>query len=167
MVWPLELREACIRRLLGPNPPMVRDLALETGIPPGTLSRWQCKARREGWGYSPSDMAKKARRPQDWTPEQKLRAVVESAGLSDDELGEFLRREGLHAHVLEQWRQDALAGLGTKARNRRPVSRRERQLERELRRKEKALAEAAALLVLEKKSRELFEGDEDDSSKGR
>ncbi len=92
--------------------------------------------------------------------------MIESARLPEDELGEFLRREGLHAPTLEQWRADALAGLGGTSAPAagRKVSRRERELQRELRRKEKALAETAALLVLQKKSRLLFGDDEDDSS---
>ena len=104
-------------------------------------------------------MEKQHKRPQDWSPAQRLRAVNEAATLSDEELGEFLRREGLHAHTLKQWRQDALAGLGASPRpGQKRISRRERQLERELRRKDKALAEAAALLVLQRKPRALRGG---------
>ena len=168
MKWPLELREHCTRRMLGPNPPMLKDLAVETGIPAVTLSRWKCQARASGVIYDRADMEKQHKCPRDWSPAQRLRAVNEAATLSDEELGEFLRREGLHAHTLEQWRQDALAGLGASPRpGQKGSSRRERQLERELRRKNKALAEAAALLVLQKKSRELFGEDEDDSSDER
>ena len=109
--------------------------------------------------------SKKDKRPARWPPAERLRIVIESASLPEEELGEFLRREGLHAATLEQWRADALAGLGgtpaPAARGK--VSRRERELQRELRRKEKALAEAAALLVLRKKTRLLFGEDEDDS----
>jgi len=110
--------------------------------------------------------SKKDKRPARWPPSERLRIVIESASLSEEELGEFLRREGLHAATLEQWRADALSGLGgpSAPAARGKVSRRERELQRELRRKEKALAEAAALLVLQKKTRLLFGEDEDDSS---
>jgi transposase-like protein len=108
-----------------------------------------------------------ARRPQDWTAEEKLQAVIEAAGLSEAELGEFLRRQGLHETQLQQWRDEVLAGLeqhpkrGSKKSS--PEARRVRELERELARKEKALAEAAALLVLQKKVRSIL-GDEADDT---
>lgn len=92
--------------------------------------------------------------------------VIKSAGLGDDELGAFLRREGLHEVQLEQWRHDALQGLSTsrgKSRGPTPEKKRIRELEKQLRRKEKALAETAALLVLKKKAAAIW-GDEDDST---
>ena len=82
--------------------------------------------------------------------------------MNDSELGEFLRREGIQEEDLERWREEALGGLGG-ARKAQPPSKRLRELERELRRKDKALAEAAALLVLAKKARALW-GDEDDDT---
>ena len=164
-MWPLELREHCVRRLLGPNPPLVVRLAEETGIPRCTLSRWKSAALRAS--SSGDEMAsKKDTRPSQWSASERLRVVVQTSSLSEAELGEYLRREGLHAATVESWRQGALAGLsGQSAQPSRPVvSRRERELERELRRKEKALAETAALLVLQKKARQLFGEDEDGSS---
>jgi transposase len=109
-----------------------------------------------------------AKRPQDWTAEEKLQAVIEATGLAEAELGEFLRRQGLHEAQLQQWRDGVLAGLeqhtkrGTKKSS--PEARRVRQLERELARKEKALAEAAALLILKKKVRAIWGDEADDTS---
>lgn len=81
-----------------------------------------------------------------------------TAALGPDELGAFLRREGVHEAELEQWRsavseaaQTALEGGSGRAPSRSGDSKRVKELERELRRKDKALAEAAALLVLQKK----------------
>lgn len=89
--------------------------------------------------------------------------MLESGGLSDDELGAYLRRKGLHADTLAIWRQDALDALGGGRKNRSKRSgeqKKIRSLEKDLRRKEKALAETTALLVLKKKFNALF-GDED------
>jgi len=111
---------------------------------------------------------KKQKRPADRTPEEKLDLVLQASVLTDEELGEFLRRNGLHEADLKRWRHEALAGLG----DRRPERRRSsdakqiRKLEKELVRKDKALAEAAALLVLQKKVREIW-GDGDDDTKPR
>lgn len=107
------------------------------------------------------------RRPQDWTAEEKLAAVIEAVSVPEEELGAFLRRKGLHESQLREWRKTVLSGLEkprARASKDTAQSRRIRELERELRRKDKALAEAAALLVLQKKVRELW-GDEDDDTK--
>jgi transposase-like protein len=104
-----------------------------------------------------------------WTASEKLRAVVEAAALSEQALGAFLRREGLHAAEVRQWREAAEAALGGRSREKHQQAvdaKRMKALERELRRKEQALAEAAALLVLKKKVREIW-GDEDDGTAGR
>jgi transposase len=102
------------------------------------------------------------------TPVEKLRAVTAAFQLKDAELGAFLRREGIHLAQLEEWRTDVLTALGNPApRPKDPDIKRVRELERELARKDKALAEVTALLVLEKKVQALFgtsaeEGDSTD-----
>lgn len=102
---------------------------------------------------------------QEWTPEQKLAVVLEAASLSDGELGVFLRSKGITSAVLDEWKQQALVGLrGTsQISDQTKGFRRVKELERELQRKDKALAEAAALLVLKKKAHEIW-GDEDDDT---
>jgi hypothetical protein len=92
--------------------------------------------------------------------------LTQSEGLAGDDLGEFLRREGVHEADLAEWRSAALVGLGTRPKTSAVSAdaRRVRELERELLRKDKALAETAALLVLKKKVQEYW-GDEDDSTK--
>ena len=87
-----------------------------------------------------------------WTAEAKLKALVETAGLAEHELGLYLRREGLYSHQITAWRAEVLAYFAT-----RPTPKKDardetiRQLEREILRKDKALAEASALLILQKK----------------
>jgi transposase-like protein len=106
-----------------------------------------------------------------WSAEEKLRIVVQASELSKDELGAFLRREGVHSSQLEQWRE---AVRGVLAGGQTPESRQQarrdrkriRELERELRRKDKALAESAALLWLKKKVQDIW-GDEDDDTTSR
>jgi putative transposase len=155
-MWPLELREHCVQRLFGLNPPTMLALSRETGVPPTTLGRWKEQALGTAITAENTMSSKKDKRPAAWPPAERLRVVAASAGLSDEELGAYLRREGLHAATVEPWRRDALEGLGglpQKTSGKPKVSRRERELERELHRKEKALAEVAALLVFKKKKR--------------
>jgi hypothetical protein len=52
-----------------------------------------------------------SKRPQDWTAEEKLNAVIEAATVPEEELGAFLRRKGLHEAQLKEWRQIVLSGL--------------------------------------------------------
>ena len=105
------------------------------------------------------------RKSSKWSPEEKLRILTESAALSDDELGAFMRKEGLHEADLEEMRTAALAGLEPPRRSQglTPEQKENKRLKRELERKEKALAEAAALLVLSKKYRAIMGYEDDDS----
>ena len=153
-----------VRKLTGPAAPSQGRLSQELGIPQGTLSRWVREAATMG---AMADK-KKPRSPNQWTTVEKLRLVVEATALKDEELGEFLRRAGVHEAQLKQWREAAEAGLAasTKTRNAAPEARQIKALSKELRRKDKALAEVTALLVLKKKVDALW-GDEDDSTGGR
>lgn len=145
------------------------SLAQEIGVSQSSLSRWLREA-----GTLQSVKRKKqatkrekaeGRRPEEWTAEEKLEAVLEAKRLSEAELGEFLRRRGLHEEQLREWESAAVESLrrGRKTGGKSPEAKRVKELERELRRKEKALAEAAALLVLRKKAEALW-GDEDAST---
>jgi len=159
-----------VKRMSGRGSVTATELAAEVGVPQPTLSRWKREARTvqdmSGSSNSSKDQEKS---PRQWSAAEKLRVVQEAAALSEDELGPFLRREGLHTAQLEEWRrlvtdaaQEALAGPRKRAKKS-PESRRIKELEKELRRKDKALAEVAALLALKKKAQAIW-GDEDDDT---
>ena len=112
-----------------------------------------------------------AKRPQDWSAQEKLQVVLEASSLPSEELGAFLRSKGLHESHLEQWRSQMLNGLHgktspKKAAKKNGQSKEVKELKRELARKDKALAEAAALLVLKKKAQAIW-GDEDEDTPGK
>lgn len=158
-------KERMVSRMSGPNAISAHALAGEVGIGQPTLSRWLREAARV-----PSMAKKKStrrerrlahgkRRPSQWSPEEKYRVVLASAACSDATLGELLRREGLHESDLERFREEvraaAVGGLAASKRASKGPSeeqRRIKELERELKRKEAALAETAAVLVLRKKA---------------
>ena len=159
-----------VARLVGPNAMTATALGKETGLHQATLSRWLKEASTLKHEMArkkspPPTESQPQKQPQEWTPEEKLTIVLEASALSEGELGVYLRGKGIHAAVLEEWRRQALAGIrGTeRASKLQTDSRKVRELERELRRKEKALAEAAALLVLKKKVQEIW-GDEDEDT---
>jgi len=155
-----------VQRLSGPDPISANKLAQEVGVSQNSLSRWLRQAANinhfEKTYEEHSDMS--AKRPLDLTPEQKLQIVIEAESLSDEELGEFLRRKGVHEAQLLQWRSQIMNGLSAqpikKSKKTGSEAKKIKKLEKELQRKDKALAEASALLVLKKKAQAIW-GDED------
>lgn len=164
MEYSESFKSKMVQKLMGPRAVTATALATETGIPQPTLSRW-LRAAQDG-GMQPrrprSSPPPAPRRPADWTAEERLRVVLEAASLKDGELGAFLRERGLHEETLEEWKAAALEALAPQKKAS-SESKRVRELEKQLRRKDKALAEAAALLVLQKKVRAIW-GDEDDDT---
>ncbi len=100
---------------------------------------------------------KKKNRSKKWSAKQKLKAVSETLSANEAELGTYLRKEGLHSHELNEWQEQALASLDSSTKPSPPREEFEKlqdevkRLEREILRKDKALAEASALLILQKK----------------
>jgi transposase-like protein len=145
-------------------------LAEDIGVSRASLYRWVSEAGTLDVTVNPEPPSftesmqrlSNMKRPQDWSAEEKLAAVLEAASLSEEEFGAFLRSRGLHDAQLQQWRDQMLIGLEPKP-AKRAESKRIQELEKELRRKDKALAETAALLVLKKKAQEIW-GDEDDDT---
>lgn len=162
MVYSEEFKKSQVKRLSGASAISANALSGEIGVSQGTLSRW---LRLYG---SENGMGNKKR---EFGAEEKLKIVFETASLSEPELGEYLRRNGLHSTEVERWREEALFGLKTEKRGRPKIDpeivrlrKREQDLERNLRRKEKALAEASALLVMKKKAELIWGAGEDDES---
>jgi len=148
-----------VARLTGADALSANLLSKEIGIPNSTLSRWVREAKgRPHVSQEPAGRKfKKA-----WSFEEKLRILNAAQGLSPTKLSAYLRSEGVHPAQLKVWREsleDSRVEL--------TAEKRIKALERELRRKEKALAEAAALLVLQKKMEQIWgaedEGTEDES----
>jgi len=131
------------------------EVAQETGVSQSTLSRWLREA---------GSIAGMRKRPEDRLAEEKLGMVLEAASLPEEELGAFLRRSGLREVDLDRWRTQMVQGLSApkKCAHEKQV----RELQHDLRFKEKALAEASALLVLKKKAHEIW-GDADDDTARR
>ncbi len=148
--YPEELKKSIIARMLPPNNASVSEVARESKIPKDTLYTWRRGAQS---GTPPSS----GHSSDGFSSEEKFNAVLETTSLSEIELGEYCRRKGLFPQQLSAWREtcvQAHAPLAPQADRKKLGEQRKsiKRLEAELRRKEKALAEAAALLVLQKKS---------------
>lgn len=171
MGYPEGLKLRMVERMIGPNAISPDRLARESGISNTALWKWRKEALDGPFPSAHADefgMAKK--KPQQWSAQEKLRVILEAAAASEEELGALLRREGVREAELELWKHEMLEELEGSAAHKRASRQRAgqdqkriRELERELARKERALSEAAALLLLQKKVRQIW-GDEDDDT---
>ncbi len=166
-------RSEMVSKMIGPHAVSANALSKRAGVRQSTLSRWLREARLTGVSKASKRAPEtpRRRRAKRWTAEEKLRVVTSAANLEGSAVGELLRREGLHEADLRGFREGALAGLAPVARSSGPSAEAKEiaELKRELRRKEKALCEAAAILVLRKKAEALWgtEGDDTDEKNER
>jgi len=153
-------RERAVQMMMAPNAMSVAQVSRDTGVSEQTLYNWRNRFRHQGKAV-PAD----PKNPENWGGENKLAVVIETAALNEQELAEYCRKKGFYVEQVTRWREAAVAGAETQ----RPLSATERRelqqarkkthkLEKELRRKEKALAEVAALLVLQKKAQAIWGG---------
>jgi transposase-like protein len=158
-VYSKAFREQALRKVYQRGSRSVRAIAEELSVNYFTLKNWMKETGKEG--QKPGNSAE--RPPRAWTPEERLAALAESYGLEGEALAAWCRQRGVYAHQLSQWRAEFCAGTG-RAREDDPVLRQlqeeNQRLRRELVRKEKALCEAGALLVLQKKFRALWEAED-------
>ena len=159
-----ERRESVIQKMMPPHNIPIPRLAEETGISDVTLYTWRKQARVEGVAV-PAD----GENPEKWSTEDKFAIVLEAASLNEAELAEYCRQRGLYVEQIAAWRKACLqanANSVAQAKAQREQNKKDRKqikrLERELHRKEKALAEAAALLVLQKKAQSIWGDGEDE-----
>jgi len=159
-----ERKESVLRKMMPPHNRSIKQLAQEEGISEATLFAWRKQARERGLLLPDGDSG-----PEDWSARDKFAAVLETAAFNETELAEYCRTKGIYPEQLAQWRKACeRANDWDREHNRRlkKAKRADRQrihkLEQELRRKEKALAETAALLVLQKKAQAIWGDPEDE-----
>lgn len=149
----LAFKQKMVERLTGKNALNASQLARETGLRQQSLSRWLQEAR------SLPLMASDKRTRPEWTVEQKAQIFAEASKLTGEQLTAYLDQTGVKLAHIERWRVALQEdGPGSNA-----AAKRIRKLERELARKEKALAEAAALLMLKKTIESHYQDEDDDT----
>jgi len=153
-----ERKEAVLRKMVPPHNRSIKELAREEGISEATLFNWRRQARDKGLLLPDGHSG-----PEGWSARDKFAAVLETAGFNEADVGEYCRKKGIYPEQLSQWRRaceqanDWDRENNLRLKNEKKADRvRIRKLEQELRRKEKALAEAAALLVLQKKAQAIW-----------
>jgi transposase len=151
-----KFKDAVVARLLPPESSSLEAVSQKIGISVGTLERWRAAALASADDNGAG---------QHWTPAARLEAVIVTAAMDEAARSAWCRERGLYPTDLERWKQGAIDGLGEPGDDGAAAAKQERhrikELERELRRKDKALAETAALLVLSKKLAAIFRNGED------
>lgn len=143
-------KDRAVARLLPPESASVEVVSRELGVGMATLERW----RSEALSLPQTERT--------WTAAARLEAVITTATLDETARGAWCREHGVYPSDLKAWQDQAIAALSgpTEARAHPSETRKDRgrirELEREIRRKDKALAETAALLVLSKKLSAIF-----------
>lgn len=159
-----EDRKRIIQRLLPPENMSVKDLAKEVGVSDVTIYDWRTKINN---GY----LDKRSITDDQYSAEDKFHIVLETYSLNEEEFNAYCRKKGLYPKTIRRWQKNAM--LGTDGANNHIQNKEikdqlkaekeiSKKLKRELRRKEKALSETAALLVLRKKADAIWKDPEED-----
>jgi transposase-like protein len=167
-----EFKIQAVEKALSRSPEITRVEISETlGVSRSALQRWITQSRNHQLDCntanehsSLSTMTTKEKRPQDWTLEERLNLIINSHGLSDQGISELCRSQGLFPHHIAEWKQHFITSLPTEQKKQTSIKtlRNEiKSLNKDLNRKNKALAETAALLVLQKKVNAIWESSED------
>lgn len=150
-----ERREAVVAKLLPPRNMRVSEVAAQEGISVATVYKWRKEARAQGRCLPDAGEGGAAA----WSSKDKFGAVLETAAMNAEQIAEYCRGRGLYPEQIVLWRQDCEQAADLSQQERRQEAldtkaqrQRIRELERDLRRKNAALAEAAALLTLSKKA---------------
>lgn len=151
--YSVAFKQRMVTKLIGKHATSANRLAQETGVSQSALSQWRRDAR------SLPEMAGGKRPRRTWTLDRKVEVLAAAAKLEGEPLIAYLEREEVTLAELERWRSALHDDGGASV----VATKRIKSLERELARKEKALAEAAALLILKKKLEDYYSADEDEN----
>lgn len=147
-----EFKEAIVKKLIARGNKTVEQFCEENGVAISTVTRWQSECANVSRMNFKKNKSK-------LSSENILKIVAETYSLSDEELGLYLRKNGLHSSQIAEWRSGFLISLNQPKLN--PNKKDERDfrindLEKNLRKKDAALAEVSALLILQKKANLLW-----------
>lgn len=162
--FPPERKASVLSKLLPPNNQSVSVVSKLEGISEATLYNWRSQAKQQGIAVPGS-----GKTSDQWSAEAKFAVVIETASMSESGLSEYCRSKGLYPEQVKEWKLNCIQGQLSETARRKQEQHQAKQdkkeiktLKRELNRKEKALAETAALLVLRKKFNALWEENGDD-----
>ena len=161
----VERKEAILKKLLPPYSMSVKEVSEEEGISTATLYHWRQQLRRSGAAVPNSNTSS-----EQWSAQTKLAIVAETYSMTESELSQYCREKGLYPEQVQTWGNEFVQGVMSNKESEAQAKKQAKadkleikELKKDLRLKEKALAETAALLVLRKKLRAFYgEEPEDD-----
>ena len=158
-----EQKQTIVARMMPPQNEAVAKINKETGISEATLFKWRKEAREAG-SATPGN----GQTSDKWSSQDKFLVVMETFAMNETELADYCRRKGLYREQIEAWKEvclqanDQALNLAKQLNGQlKEEQKRAKALEKDLQKKEKALAEAAALLLLRKKAQAIW-GDEEE-----
>lgn len=160
--YPAKIKASVLAKALAPNAPSAVELAKEFNIPYATIYTWMSGMLNK----KNIKQINEPQRPQDKLAQDKLQAVIETLGKTEAERSAYCRQHGIYINHLEDWKKQILESLGVVNTKKNKAEQLQimnemKQLKRDLLRKDKALAEVSALLILKKKADLLWGDDED------
>ena len=154
-------KNSVLNKVLPPENRSISEVSKETGVSDQTIRNWLKVIKDDNLLKSDSEIS-----PESRNPSEKMTLLLEGRSIEPEKLGEWLRKNGLHTEHLTLWEQELRDKISDKdkqeKRQHNELKKKYKVLEKELLRKEKALAELAALLVLKKKVDSLWGDNEDD-----
>ena len=158
-----EQKQNIVARMMPPQNEAVGKINKETGITEATLYKWRKEARAAG-NATPGN----GQTSDKWSSQDKFLVVMETFAMNETELADYCRKKGLYREQIEAWKEVCLQANGQAFDQAKQLNgqlkeeqKRAKSLEKDLLKKEKALAEAAALLLLRKKAQAIW-GDEEE-----
>ena len=163
-IYTSEFKEQALRQVRERGSTTLPTVAAQLNVEIGTLYGWIKRRNREEAGLPHgATQLPHALPAAQWSAAQRLQALLDSYAFEGEALAAWCREKGLFEHQLASWRlgfchpstsvANSVATTGAELRS---LQVKHVQLQKELRRKEAALSEAAALLVLQKKFRALW-----------
>lgn len=171
-----EFKNKLVSKLLCPSGPSVSQLAKESGVSKTALYKWvnifenKSINNIENRGNNMVVTQTKSVvpiRPQNWSAEDKLNAVIVTNVMTDEEIGAYCRDKGIYTNHIKEWKLSLVEGLKPSANKEQrseniKLKSEIKSLKADLHRKESALAETTALLVLKKKANLIWGDGKDD-----
>ncbi len=162
MQYSYEFKARAVQKALNRGPDVsFNSVAYSCGIDYSTLRRWVTKFQDQPFGEENMTTEKT---PRQWTPEQKLQAVIDCGSMDEEQISVYCREKGIFPHHVKLWRKEFTESSSKPASESRAqikqLTDENKSLKKRLRVKEKALARTAALLVLKKKVDRIWEDEE-------
>jgi transposase-like protein len=159
-----EFKDALVEKVIGEPMRSMRSVAKEARVGISSLHKWVHDTKAKA-GEANIIARHVSESPTSWSLAKKLKAIIETSSLTDDAINRYCRQQGLYKNQIEQWKLEFMSERDNSAKETanelKSLRAKNKQLQRELQRKEKALAEASALLLLKKNLDQLWLVDED------